>query len=172
MADFVGNLLLSSFSNLTKAQVAGFVAGLLNPGMDLTTFKLHLRDFLVTLKVCACLYGVVLYAVRRSRSIQVVRGIEPHLGLLLDLVFAVCPKRVREKLVATTKQGASGLGAFSRQKSGSRVAIYMVARGLGQVWGWHGSVNSYTFPPVMECPKPFLVGEVLLPEISLNVSKA
>lgn len=51
VAEFVGNLLLSSFPNLTKAQVAGFVAGLLNSGMDLTTFKLHLRDFLVTLKV-------------------------------------------------------------------------------------------------------------------------
>lgn len=47
----MGNLLLSSFPNLTKAQVAGFVAGLLNAGMDLNTFKLHLRDFLVTLKV-------------------------------------------------------------------------------------------------------------------------
>lgn len=51
VADFVGNLLLSSFPNLTKVQVAGFVSGLLNGGMDLTTFKLHLRDFLVTLKV-------------------------------------------------------------------------------------------------------------------------
>lgn len=51
MAEFVGNLLLSSFPNLTKAQVAGFVAGLLNSEMDLNTFKLHLRDFLVTLKV-------------------------------------------------------------------------------------------------------------------------
>ncbi|CAN0523610.1 unnamed protein product, partial [Laminaria digitata] len=50
VADFVGNLLLSSFPNLTKAQVAGFVAGLLNAEMDLNTFKLHLRDFLVTLK--------------------------------------------------------------------------------------------------------------------------
>ena len=51
VADFVGNLLLSSFPNLTKAQVAGFVAGLLNAEMDLNTFKLLLRDFLVTLKV-------------------------------------------------------------------------------------------------------------------------
>lgn len=50
--DFVGNLLLTSFPNLTKAQVAVFVAGLLNSDMDLNTFKLHLRDFLVTLKVC------------------------------------------------------------------------------------------------------------------------
>lgn len=56
VADFVGNLLLSSFPNLTKAQVAGFVAGLLNPGMELSTFKLFLRDFLVTLKVCMVLY--------------------------------------------------------------------------------------------------------------------
>ncbi|CAM9698146.1 unnamed protein product [Ectocarpus sp. 8 AP-2014] len=48
--DFVGNLLLTSFPNLTKAQVAVFVAGLLNSDMDLNTFKLHLRDFLVTLK--------------------------------------------------------------------------------------------------------------------------
>lgn len=50
--DFVGNLLLSSFPNLTKAQVAGFVSGLLTSDSDLNSFKLHLRDFLVTLKVC------------------------------------------------------------------------------------------------------------------------
>lgn len=49
--EFVGNLLLSSFPNLTKAQVAGFVSGLLSSDTDLNTFKLHLRDFLVTLKV-------------------------------------------------------------------------------------------------------------------------
>lgn len=51
--EFVGNLLLSSFPNLTKAQVGGFVAGLLSSDTDLNTFKLHLRDFLVTLKVRA-----------------------------------------------------------------------------------------------------------------------
>lgn len=49
--EFVGNLLLSSFPNLTKAQVGGFVSGLLSSDTDLNTFKLHLRDFLVTLKV-------------------------------------------------------------------------------------------------------------------------
>eukprot|EP00752_Nemacystus_decipiens_P006845 g6147.t1 len=48
--DFVGNLLLSSFPNLTKAQVAEFVSGLLTSDSDLNSFKLHLRDFLVTLK--------------------------------------------------------------------------------------------------------------------------
>ena len=58
--DFVGNLLLSSFPNLTKAQVAGFVSGLLTSDSDLNSFKLHLRDFLVTLKVCVwtvCVQG-------------------------------------------------------------------------------------------------------------------
>lgn len=55
--EFVGNLLLSSFPNLTKGQVAAFVSGLLTSDSDLNTFKLHLRDFLVTLKVasvCFC----------------------------------------------------------------------------------------------------------------------
>ncbi|CAM9157205.1 unnamed protein product [Discosporangium mesarthrocarpum] len=50
VADFVGNLLLSSFANLTKTQVANFVAGLFSSDMDLNSFKIHLRDFLVTLK--------------------------------------------------------------------------------------------------------------------------
>ncbi|CAM9895619.1 unnamed protein product, partial [Choristocarpus tenellus] len=50
VADFVGNLLLSSFPNLTKAQVVRFVSGLFNVDMDLNSFKMLLRDFLVTLK--------------------------------------------------------------------------------------------------------------------------
>ncbi|CAM9232138.1 unnamed protein product [Chrysoparadoxa australica] len=50
LADHVGNLLIQSFPNLTKAQVFKFVTGLFDINMDLPTFKQHLRDFLITLK--------------------------------------------------------------------------------------------------------------------------
>uniref|UniRef100_A0A7S2R089 Exportin-1 n=2 Tax=Eucampia antarctica TaxID=49252 RepID=A0A7S2R089_9STRA len=46
----ISNLLIASFPNLTKSQVAVFVEGLFDLKMDLPTFKAHLRDFLIQLK--------------------------------------------------------------------------------------------------------------------------
>jgi len=48
--DFIGNLLLSSFPNLNRAQVSKFVVGLFEHCADLPTFKVLLRDFLIELK--------------------------------------------------------------------------------------------------------------------------
>jgi len=50
MRDHIGNLLITSFPNLTQNQVIKFVGGLFDRNMDLPTFKTHLRDFLVSLK--------------------------------------------------------------------------------------------------------------------------
>ena len=50
LRDYLGNLLITSFPNLTKAQVAKFVDGAFDIKMDLATFKIHLRDFLIELK--------------------------------------------------------------------------------------------------------------------------
>lgn len=50
LRDYMGNLLLTSFGNLTKSQVSKFVDGMFDINMDLPTFKIHLRDFLIELK--------------------------------------------------------------------------------------------------------------------------
>jgi exportin-1 len=50
LRDYLGNLLISSFPNLTKTQVAKFVDGAFDIKMDLPSFKIHLRDFLIELK--------------------------------------------------------------------------------------------------------------------------
>ena len=51
MRDFVVDLLVRSFPNLTRNMIQTFVLGLFDPKMDLATYKTHLRDFLVQLKV-------------------------------------------------------------------------------------------------------------------------
>ena len=48
---FVCALLLKAFPNLTPPQVDQFVLGLFTTQADVNTFKTHLRDFLVQLKV-------------------------------------------------------------------------------------------------------------------------
>ena len=50
LVDHISKLLLSSFPNLTRAQVSKFAEGMMDIKMDLPTFKIHLRDFLVELK--------------------------------------------------------------------------------------------------------------------------
>jgi exportin-1 len=50
LRDHMGNLLISSFPNVTKSQVSLFVEGMFDLQMDLNTFKTHLRDFLIQLK--------------------------------------------------------------------------------------------------------------------------
>ncbi|KAL3923072.1 MAG: hypothetical protein SGARI_006304 [Bacillariaceae sp.] len=41
---------MQSFPNLTKTQIAKFIDGAFDIKMDLATFKIHLRDFLIELK--------------------------------------------------------------------------------------------------------------------------
>ena len=50
LRDHISNLLVTSFPNVTKTQVAAFVEGMFDLKMDLPTFKTHLRDFLIQLK--------------------------------------------------------------------------------------------------------------------------
>jgi exportin-1 len=50
LRDHISNLLLTSFPNLTRSQVTKFVEGMFDIKMDLPSFKMHLRDFLIQLK--------------------------------------------------------------------------------------------------------------------------
>jgi len=50
LREYISNMLITSFPNLSKSQVSKFVDGMFNIKLDLTTFKLHLRDFLIELK--------------------------------------------------------------------------------------------------------------------------
>jgi exportin-1 len=50
LREHISTLLITSFPNLTRAQVASFVEGMFDVKMDLPKFKTHLRDFLITLK--------------------------------------------------------------------------------------------------------------------------
>lgn len=50
LRDYISNLLIQSFPNLSRPQVSKFVEGMFDTRMDLTTFKTHLRDFLIELK--------------------------------------------------------------------------------------------------------------------------
>jgi len=50
LREYIGNLLVTSFPNLSKTQVSMFVDGMFDIKMDLSSFKTHLRDFLIELK--------------------------------------------------------------------------------------------------------------------------
>ena len=50
---FVSNLLLQAFPNLTPPQVDAFVLGLFKTQSNINDFKTHLRDFLVQIKASA-----------------------------------------------------------------------------------------------------------------------
>lgn len=50
LRDHISGLLNQSFPNLTRTQISTFVDGMFDLNMDLTTFKTHLRDFLIQLK--------------------------------------------------------------------------------------------------------------------------
>lgn len=50
LRNHISNLLVTSFPNLSRSQVGKFVDGLMDVKMDLPTFKVHLRDFLIELK--------------------------------------------------------------------------------------------------------------------------
>ena len=46
--EYIADLLMSSFPNITKAMVIAFVNGLFDIARDLVAFKQHLRDFLIS----------------------------------------------------------------------------------------------------------------------------
>lgn len=50
LRDHISNLLAQSFPNLKQTDISVFVNGLFDLKVDLPTFKIHLRDFLIQLK--------------------------------------------------------------------------------------------------------------------------
>mmetsp|Transcript_20337 Transcript_20337/g.44025 ORF Transcript_20337/g.44025 Transcript_20337/m.44025 type:complete len:1080 (+) Transcript_20337:274-3513(+) len=68
LRDHISNLLVQSFPNLTKPQVAKFVEGMFDTRMDLATFKTHLRDFLIELKEFSAEDNAALYAEEKERE--------------------------------------------------------------------------------------------------------
>lgn len=68
LRDHISGLLISSFPNLTKVQVANFVEGMFDVKMDLPKFKTHLRDFLIELKEFSAEDNSGLYAEEQERA--------------------------------------------------------------------------------------------------------
>lgn len=64
----VSSLLITSFPNLSKTQVSTFVDGMFNVSMDLPTFKVHLRDFLIELKEFSAEDNSALFSEERERD--------------------------------------------------------------------------------------------------------
>jgi exportin-1 len=67
---YMTSLLDSSFPNLTKTQVAKFVDGMFDINMDLPTFKIHLRDFLIELKEFSSEDNSALFLEEKERAAQ------------------------------------------------------------------------------------------------------
>jgi exportin-1 len=68
LRDHICSLLLASFPNLTRTQVVKFVEGMFDIKMDLNTFKMHLRDFLIELKEFSSEDNSALYAEEQDRA--------------------------------------------------------------------------------------------------------
>jgi len=84
LRDHISNLLISSFPNLTRTQVAKFVEGMFDVRMDLPRFKTHLRDFLIELKEFSTEDNSALYseeaeqaALEREQAIMAERSAVP-----------------------------------------------------------------------------------------------
>lgn len=70
LREHISNLLVASFTNLTKMQVAKFVDGVFDIKMDLPTFKTHLRDFLIELKEFSSEDNTALYSEEQDKERQ------------------------------------------------------------------------------------------------------
>ena len=70
LRDYISNLLIASFPNLTRVQVSKFVEGMFDTTMDLPTFKTHLRDFLIELKEFSSEDNSALFTEERERAAQ------------------------------------------------------------------------------------------------------
>jgi exportin-1 len=66
----IANLLSTSFTNLSRTQVAKFVDGMFDIKMDLPSFKVHLRDFLITLKEFSDEDNSGLFAEEQERAVR------------------------------------------------------------------------------------------------------
>lgn len=70
LRDHMSTLLLSSFPNLSRAQVSKFVEGMFDVKMDLPKFKTHLRDFLIELKEFSAEDNSALYVEEQEKAIR------------------------------------------------------------------------------------------------------
>ncbi|KAG7366980.1 CRM1 C terminal-domain containing protein [Nitzschia inconspicua] len=70
LRDYMCNLLITSFPNLTQTQVSKFVDGMFDINMDLPTFKIHLRDFLIELKEFSSEDNSALFMEEKERAAQ------------------------------------------------------------------------------------------------------
>lgn len=70
LRDHISNLLIASFPNLTRTQVGKFVEGMFDTTMDLPTFKMHLRDFLIELKEFSSEDNTALYTEEQEKAAQ------------------------------------------------------------------------------------------------------
>lgn len=68
LREHISGLLITSFPNLTRQQVQKFVQGMFDVKMDLPTFKVHLRDFLIELKEFSEEDNAGLYAEERDAA--------------------------------------------------------------------------------------------------------
>lgn len=68
LRDHISSLLVASFPNLSKAQVLKFVEGMFDTTMDLPTFKVHLRDFLIELKQFSSEDNSALYTEEQEKA--------------------------------------------------------------------------------------------------------
>jgi len=76
MREYVGNMLRNAFPNLTNNQITNFVVGLFDPNKDLTSFKVHLRDFLVQLKEFTSGNNEELYEEEKEAANAVAQAVE------------------------------------------------------------------------------------------------
>lgn len=67
LREHISTLLITSFPNLTRSQVATFVEGMFDIQMDLPNFKTHLRDFLITLKEFSAEDNSALYSEEQEK---------------------------------------------------------------------------------------------------------
>lgn len=70
LREHISSLLIQSFPNLTRTQVAQFVDGMFDTKMELTNFKTHLRDFLIQLKEFSSEENSDMFAEEREREKQ------------------------------------------------------------------------------------------------------
>ena len=68
LREHISGLLIASFPNLAKHQVAKFVEGMFDVRMDLPTFKTHLRDFLIELKEFSAEDNSALFSEEQERE--------------------------------------------------------------------------------------------------------
>lgn len=68
LRDYIGNLIMNAFPNLTKTQVQQFIESIFSLHKDPVKFKIHLRDFLIQTKEFGGEDAETLYSEERERE--------------------------------------------------------------------------------------------------------